>query len=69
MSARGKKQLLQAKFICPECGNFLAWALVSAEMSCPYCGAWVTETNRERDYEVYWPADDDQLVLFRDEVE
>ena len=66
-----KKQIgpVQAKFICPECGKFLAWALVSAEMSCPYCGAWVTDANRKKDYEVYWPVDSDQLVLFKDEVE
>ncbi len=69
MSGKGKKKPLQAKFICRECGRFLAWALISAEMSCPYCGAWVTEENRKRDYEVYLPADDDQLVLFKDEVE
>ena len=69
MPGKRKKTALQAKFICPECGKFLAWALVSAEMSCPYCGAWVTEANRKRDYEVYMTAEDGQLVLFKDGVE
>ena len=67
MAGKKKEHLLLAKFICPECGKFLAWALASAEMSCPYCGAWVTDANRKRDNDVYWPVDDKQLVLFRDE--
>lgn len=69
MAGKRKQSTLRAKFICPECGRFLAWAPVSAGMSCPYCGTWVTEATRKRDYEAYWPVDSNQLVLFKDEVE
>ena len=56
---------LQVEFICPGCGKHLAWALPTAQISCPQCGTWVTCKNRKRpQVEVFLPVDSEQNVLF-----
>ena len=56
---------MQVEFICPRCGNHLAWALPETEMNCPECGNWVTGKNRKKPgLELLLPLDDDQLTLF-----
>ncbi len=56
---------MQIEFICPKCNTHLAWALPSAEISCPKCGKWVTKKNSKRESELYLPLNDDQLSLFK----
>lgn len=67
MSKRKPQGPLQVLFICPRCGKKLAWALPSASISCPYCGTWVTDENRNKKDEIFLPIDSDQLVLFKEE--
>ena len=56
---------MQVEFICPKCGNHLAWALPDMEMNCPRCGHWVTNKNRKKpEMDLLLPVDDDQLTLF-----
>lgn len=60
-----QQRLLQVEFICPKCGKSLAWALPTAEISCPRCGLWVTQNNRRKPQaEVFLPVDSEQMELF-----
>ena len=57
---------VQVQFVCPKCNKALAWAYTSTSLKCPGCGTWVDDKNRKREYEVYLPADSEQIVLFTD---
>lgn len=67
MMKRTKQALspLMVQFVCPKCGTQLAWALPTAVISCPKCGKWVTDDNRQKGCDVYLPIDGDQTVLFK----
>lgn len=56
---------MQVEFICPRCGNHLAWALPETQINCPRCGCWVTNKNRRKpEQDLMLPLNDDQLTLF-----
>lgn len=67
VAKHGQGTGLQVEFICPQCGRHLAWALPGSLLSCPGCGMWVNDANRRKEYNVYLPSDDEQMVLFNEE--
>lgn len=65
MSKDKAMDLLQIEFICPHCNKHLAWALPSAEISCPVCGTWVNNETRKKILDIYLPVNSEQMVLFK----